>query len=137
MTENFSFFLPCLLRQILTPSPPGKFFPWVGHLPPRHNIFKNSPHPSPTSRYNNSFRVYCFLNTKPQLSKSKEFNTKEMQVLLKRDFISYFFFSHQKNNKKASEPCVKFRPTTNNSLQRCLNPLSQNKLPLFLLPLLF
>ena len=48
--------------------------------------------PLPMPPYSNSLSVYCFLNNKPYLDKSKEFNAKEMNVQVKRIFIDYSFF---------------------------------------------
>ena len=77
-----------------TAIPLGKPSPQVSPLPPGGATSRNSlPQPLDTSA---RAIVYFFLDSEPQLGKSKELNNQGMKVLLKRTFKNYFLLSPQK-----------------------------------------
>ena len=60
----------------------------------------------PTSRHiNNILKVYLFLDSEPQLGKSKELNNQGMIAEAKRVFKSHSF---TKNTRKRDRLCLKF-----------------------------
>lgn len=132
---------PRPFRKILTPPTPPQAisFPQVGHLLHlRQNIFQNSPiHHPPLNPLATTFM--CIISLKLNHSQKNKKNS----ILNRRNYSSFLkllFFCHQKKkkaDKKADGVSIKFFLTTNTSLQRCLNPLSQIQLPFFLLTFLF
>ena len=124
---------------LLSSSPhpnPGKPFLKMCHLPSRRRTYKTSATRSTTSRQNNCLSVnHLFLDSEPQLVRSKDFNNKGLKYR-SRAFKRYPFLPPKKI-EKADKLCMKFSSNSNTRLQRSLNPLFQNRHSLFLLPPLF
>ena len=125
---------------LLSSSPhpnPGKPFLKMCHLPSRRRTYKTSATRSTTSRQNNCFSVnHLFLDSEPQLVRSKDFNNKGLKYR-SIELLKGTHFCHQKKIEKADKLCMKFSSNSNTRLQRSLNPLFQNRHSLFLLPPLF
>ena len=78
----------------------------------------------------NSLSVYLFLDSEPQLGKSKESNNQGMKLQVKRAFKSYSFLLIKIQTDSAwNWPQLQILVCSN-----CLNPLLQNQCPLILLP---
>ena len=90
-TVNLYNFLQSLALPRHT-CPPSE--PFVPHSP-RQN---NTPNLLSSRHIRNSLSVYLFLNSEPQLGKSKEFNNQGLKV--NRNFKCYILFLPSKNNKK-------------------------------------
>ena len=58
------------------------------------------PTSSSSRLISNYICVYLFLNSEPQLGKSKEFNNQGMKVQVNKDFKTYYFLSPKKEKKQ-------------------------------------
>lgn len=108
------------LQKIL---PPGKYFAphWL------NNYCSPSPsNPSASRHINNRQSVYVFLNSEPQLRKSKQLNNHKMKARIKRVFNSCYFWSPKKKRV-----CLKFPSITNTSVQQVLQSRFKINVTLF------